>query len=837
MLSNIYRLLIVIFVGFGCVSCNDTVDVPESPQPNSPGSFTLTFRNSEMSRSTDSDNSEDLIDNLYIGLYPLTAYNDDAAAVWANFNYLGVSKSKTVTIQLSDAMTKALFDNTDGKKCRIFALANVPEGVEVPSYASINTMKSLAVGFYYNDNKLKDVQDSFVMFGGNENVTYSESVQGQKGKATGIVNLTRAAAKINLNVSFPEKVEIKDEAGKVIETWQPLLTNIQQNIHVSLNNGVKEATAVPAGKPSSDEAYFNSNLKTFEYKTGEYPYKMVVPFYTYPNSWTESIEETRKTTMTLIVPWYRNNNTNDFHTFYYQVPVVPADTTALRSNRSYTVNLKVGMLGSLVPDTPVKVDNVSYQVVDWGEKEVGIPIEDYRYLVVNPNVYTFNNETNMSIPYYTSHPVEVVNINITYERFNFVSEPSNSEVGRVVNFTIDDEQINNTNEKYPDQKICTSSLDNIADQAYLNIYHPLNLWTPYDKDGNEVHLAGHNKTYANLDELEAERKVTADSISFYKPIEDDAFSKYTITCTLRHIDRPEYSEEITIYQYPAIYIEADRNPASKPDGNVFVNSYTNKASNSSGGVFGSIFGLIPTEDIPVHNMNPNMYIINITSLSQNNTFSVKDEATEHIDTYNYVINDPRAKFCTNGLSGGDTPTNYSALITRTSDQGVAGSWCEQAKSLYPGTERRLEYYYPTLEDGSVKNVIAPKFRIASSWGVTVGILRTYARRRCALYQEQQYPAGRWRIPTLAEFSYINKLSNEGKIPILFTPNVVYWTSEGLYKGTSDGEIIRVSNQEEQKAVRAVYDEWYWNQYPQYSITPDDGSGNFTYTLGDVPRGK
>ena len=233
-----------------------------------------------------------------------------------------------------------------------------------------------------------------------------------------------------------------------------------------------------------------------------------------------------------------------------------------------------------------------------------------------------------------------------------------------------------------------------------------------------------------------------------------------------------------------------------------------------------------------------MYIINITSLSENNTFTVKDEATGIVEAYDYVINDPRAKFCTNGLTAG-SDQDCSPLTTRTSDQGVAGSWCTPASSLYHKTgenvDRRLQYYYPTLEDGSAKNSIAPQFRIASSWGVTVGIYRNYARRRCALYQEQQYPSGRWRIPTLAEFCYINKLSNERKIPILFTEDVTYWTSEGLYKGTKEGEIIRVSDQKDQKAVRAVYDEWYWSQYPQYSITPD-ANGNYTYTLGDVPRG-
>ncbi|MDE5886697.1 MAG: hypothetical protein K2H46_03815 [Muribaculaceae bacterium] len=833
MLKHIFRSLLTIFLISNCVACSDTVEVISTPVPESPGSITLIFNNSIGNRSNASDNSEKLIDNLYIGLYPLDASDTDKATAWASFTYLEASQSKVVTMQLNDAVSKTLFEDKDGKECRIFAVANVPEGIDVPQYASIETMKSISVK---SDFATGDAQTSFIMTGGNDNVKYSApAVQGQKGKATGMVNLKRTAAKVRLNVTVPETIEIKDEEGNVKETWHPRKTEDKIVMNVALMNGVYEATVVADEKPVNDGAYFDSDLSTLSL-SGE-KYLLDVPFYTYPNSWTESINETRKTILNLTVPWYKDGgDSNSTTTFYYQVPLTPAEVTKLESNHSYIVDLTVGMLGSLVPDTPVTVENVSYQIVDWGEEEIEVPIDDSRYLVVNPNVYTFNNETNMSIPYYTSHPVEIVDVKIQYQRFNFVSDPNNPFVGEVVTFTIDENQIETTNNLYKDMPLCSSSLSETSGQKYLNVYHPLNLWTPYDKDGKEVHLAGHNMIYDNLDKLEAERKITEDSISYYKPITEDAFSMYTITCTVRHIDRPEYKEDIIIYQYPAIYIEADRNPASQPNGNVFVNSFTDRASNSSGGVYGSIYGLKETEDIPVHNKNPNMYIINITSLSENNTFTVKDESTEVITTYDYVINDPRAKFCTNGLSGSTSdPTDNRALATRTSNQSAAGSWCKSATSLYPGTNRTLQYYYPTLEDGSVMNVIAPRFRVASSWGVTVGIYRTYARRRAALYQENAYPSGRWRVPTLAEFCYINKLSNEGKIPILFTPNVSYWTSEGLYRGTEKGEIIRDADQKKQQAIRAVYDEWYWSQYPQYSITPNS-NGEYSYTLGDVPRG-
>lgn len=97
----------------------------------------------------------------------------------------------------------------------------------------------------------------------------------------------------------------------------------------------------------------------------------------------------------------------------------------------------------------------------------------------------------------------------------------------------------------------------------------------------------------------------------------------------------------------------------------------------------------------------------------------------------------------------------------------------QAPDFYGGPDRILQNYYPTDETtgpGSKEQYIAPKLRIASSYGAVLPqISRTAARRRCATYQEAGRPAGRWRVPTKAEMQYICNLSAKGKIPKLFSP--------------------------------------------------------------------
>lgn len=95
-----------------------------------------------------------------------------------------------------------------------------------------------------------------------------------------------------------------------------------------------------------------------------------------------------------------------------------------------------------------------------------------------------------------------------------------------------------------------------------------------------------------------------------------------------------------------------------------------------------------------------------------------------------------------------------------------------ATALIGNSPRQITSYYPTQED-NVANMISPKFRIASSWGVTSGSSYANAQRRCASYQENGYPAGRWRIPTEAEIKFVNGLSADGYIPELLTENILH----------------------------------------------------------------
>ncbi len=818
--------------------CSDALD--GGGVTDGSGMVTINLRNSSATRSEASDNSETLIGNVVVALYPDSPGEEEPAVALQKFDGLDVHDVAKVQMKLTDEMVNKLFNGVSGAGCKLYAVANVGDMSKISENATISELKGTVAASSFDTRK---VQESFVMAGPGK-VEYK--VTGGKGAATGAGDLVRAAAKVRLNVKLPESV--KDDNGDV---WYPEVRE-GSGMRVMLTNGVKSSVASPATdlQPGDDDYYSMTMRQTDVVRTlsdrgaGEYRYQMDVPLYTYPNRWTETPEERHKTMMTLVVPW-RKAGEQTWSTYFYQVPVT--DLTQISSNYSYTVNLNVGMLGSLVPETPEELDELSYQIVDWSSERIDVNITDSRYLVVSPKNFEVNNEKEITIPVFSSHSVIVTDITMTYKRFNYYSDEDGNGNGEVVEFTVTKEQIDASNKKATDTKLCTypegTLSANAQRQLELTVSHPLTVWIPYDKDGQEVSLTKRNKNNSNSPETVNE------TIAYYQESssKEAAYSPYTIKVTLQHQDNPAYTEEITIVQYPGMYIQADRNPGgsyntgwtSRREGSwpnrydkyspttsaygfVYVNpTYTYVADNSSGNpnpepfgywnnssTLGGVHGLGSSSS---SNKNPNMYVISVSVLQ---------------DGSEYVIGDPRMLYTNNSLNGG------SNLTTSTSNGNEDTSWSVEADALYDGTsKRRLKYYYPTIEGENSKMMIAPKIRVASSYGVSEEKNRTNMRRRVASYQEQGCPAGRWRLPTYGELLFITTLSNEGKIPKLF--DGTYLTAQGPYKVDPDKKTVTESNATTY-SVRGIYDEWYWEAQDNYVLQPNS-SGGYDFTWGDVPR--
>jgi hypothetical protein len=169
----------------------------------------------------------------------------------------------------------------------------------------------------------------------------------------------------------------------------------------------------------------------------------------------------------------------------------------------------------------------------------------------------------------------------------------------------------------------------------------------------------------------------------------------------------------------------------------------------------------------------------------------------------------------------------------TNDAHQSGSYVRTGNTLYDyytyGEQSGSNFYRhvsPWPDVTSIKiggtstkydDIISPLFKIQSTYGTAkTGVYFDVAQKRCATYQEAGYPAGRWRLPTLAEIAFIVRLQNEGIIDNMFNLNSNssgYWTSSGgcvKKASSSSSEISYTANQNSGSYyVRCVYDLWYW----------------------------
>lgn len=247
--------------------------------------------------------------------------------------------------------------------------------------------------------------------------------------------------------------------------------------------------------------------------------------------------------------------------------------------------------------------------------------------------------------------------------------------------------------------------------------------------------------------------------------ETSDYTDYKFEITIQHQGDDRYEETIKITQYPMIPVKAEQNSDYNNDGSryqnrdygfVYINNQRQNSSNNWYKVSGMSGG---------SNSNPNRYIITVTSLTTNE----------------FIIGDPRS-------SSSSVPIPDNNLSE--DDNG-----------------HKLTFYYQTENSNRTINMISPQFMIASSYGMCPdNRTEDDVIKRCAAYQEDGYPAGRWRVPTRAEIKYIMTLSEWTVIPFLFNPGGNYWSANGPVKYDSNQGVI---DSNEGDYVRCVYDTWYW----------------------------
>ena len=791
------------------------------------------------------DYNENLIKTVDFLFYPGAEPADDQDAVLHIRKDVTLDPTQTGegTASFRIVIKQYQFDRffpSVNSQATVYALVNFDEdyigSLSETSKADLAARTPIVTDF---TNETDYAQSCFLM-DGRAVLTYNGN-QGQS--VWGEITVSRFAAKMTMGVNVAQEVRLKHvtETGTVEEIWRPVL----HTMRVYLVDGVKtmkvSESGLDAGTDVSKFFSYSKNKRPFVKtnnegyyieplsEVGGKEYIETYPMYSYPREWSkEHYDYTSVNFLDGLPPeqpyfkleldWTRqeaNGFTFDQRKYYYKI-LLPFESFV--RNNWYAFYVDVAILGSEADEGKAVITPSCY-VLEWQNQEQDINksavISQARYLSTDMSVYTVRNIDSFEIPFVSSHNVKVVPGSVKASR-PYYGSVSNQIVGHYMK-SLHGWVLQDAPEKY------YLHFDNQDPQAGGDpIYEPSNWLTEQSNSIKFTHVLNNDYSLPDFD-----------------------YSPYTITFKIVHEDLiptdpahetklyKQYVRELTIIQYPAMYIEALRNSDTQimatgnndnpygykengvwrlndendPWGYVYIDGgrfirKDKKARGSSEDDFYKLDTSRPDNrqeyqwrTVWYTGGSRDLFKINVTVLPQDSPLIIGDPRTEEpVDLgYSYTNQVEADK---NILE--DHPDGFSICPSVYSDE----------------SPRRLLYYYPADDDYRTEYMVAPSFRVASKFGGTEfgqgffqDITKKFAEYRCAAFQEDGFPGGRWRLPTKGEIMFIAKLSGQGAIERLFSFGSTYWSANGAVNVSKEGKVT--SSNADKALLRCVYDSWYW----------------------------
>ena len=685
----------------------------------------------------------------------------------------------TIPFFVNDLVLKEIFPS--GSLCDVFVIANIPGNPTFEAKAQGTDMQSLGRRVLdMTEGEYDVIGKPFVMTG------FATVQKSKNSSATATISLARVASKVTMKVKVPKSIMVENSDGVKVPKYFPVLEDDKGNVTLktSFNYGANKGYLSGASLDDPDNNNFIRTDKIsytrLEDKDDHYVFTCDMPFYTYARSWDKGSDNAAYVTFEM--PWGEKNNNdvvNSYKTYYYQILVNGKDRNFV-PNTHYDMTVTVGVLGSTVESLPAELDVWSYYILDWthetnnddvgsGDRDEDVEIQKFNYLEVPQTYIEMDNVSEVAIRYNASHKIGV----------EFDTTAGKSVEGLPVTTNLSALYINNGTNNGTPEAVPLSNIsikDNFADnnKGWLTFKYTLS---------SEVY----SPAYV--------------FITIWLDVDGDG----------EHDDDEILTENVKIVIYPAIFIVGDKSTLYS----VFVNGTYRQAASKNDYTYidrKQVGKAVGTDgDDPMMYMN----IISISAFSKDNTFVYSDG-----DEKEYIIGDPRKRTYTNLGIGNDTEEVKKN----------AAGWIKATD--VNGTVRNLQYYYPTeSEEDNSYQVIAPKFRIASKLGGYSECDADGAALRCASYQEDGFPAGRWRLPTTAEILFIVELQNKKKIKALFYGGNTYASATDKIKVNSDNS-YEWNNAATKPSVRCVYDDWFWGSEREAIDDPGKVAGNHKFTWGD-----
>lgn len=737
--------------------------------------------------------NENKLTDAWVFLFPSGALQGDGSAVatfWRKVSLGTTSGAASFSLNPTLRQVEDEIFPSGATSCDIFVLANYKGSETFASAPSLSSIRSLSIETDFlgpNQGANPDptanfkVQDDFVMTGSGT-VSLDRSVSPYSGSCT--LGLKRLASKVELSIHVAQ--EITNAEGVV---WVPNYSAIDIRIINAKSKGLVGGTPYTAGTTKQDKGFFDYYRRygTAGELDGE-TRASVGPFYSYSNSWTDPFAS-ESTYAELVVPFsIKDAQTTTYSYYKYKIRLL---TGELEPNKWYTQRVNISLLGALHQGEEIpEISDNTFFIRDWSDVSTSIVINDNRYLQV---LYSGSVSTSTTNEYNTQfgisanlRPTVVMLDNLDEVAIAYSSSPDVSLVS-VEKYYYDFS--GNTASRVTAAGSGAGSVTSFSGTGTAADHWVAGFNNAGTPRPVEVWLSNGNINIKHtLDNRDSDSDNSYDVSAFYLKLH------------VRHYDLDSDSQEgtysdIYIVQKPAISIEADYTGATHGTSGACV-SVNN--GNNVPGTNGTSDG---------QNTNFNQYVISISRLNSESTYLIADPRVDRENAVPYWTNSASSKY----ISGYDSDGN----------------------PIISSDARRLQFYRETRSE-STENMIALSFRFASSHGATTNINEQNAKYRCATYQENGCPAGRWRLPTVAEVKFAMSLSANGMIPYLFgseSNSTTYWVAGGcltIDRSTNPATIsdLKPSTLISSGPVRCVYDEWYWKD----KLTDTQKT---TFTWGDM----
>ena len=192
--------------------------------------------------------------------------------------------------------------------------------------------------------------------------------------------LTRAAAKVVVNITASENVEFKQfSVAEGSEGGLYYVRNMPYDTYI-----LAEARPAEQIRTAKVRTTTKTNNAYFTWNPSEDAKHVSLVTYVYPNNWADNsiLEREACVVMNLPMVYTSGESSVNHYNSWYKIPMT--DEKMFKRNNYYEVNITLNRPGATEESTPIELNDIYYAVEEWVEQDIYVGGDDKpKYLSVN----------------------------------------------------------------------------------------------------------------------------------------------------------------------------------------------------------------------------------------------------------------------------------------------------------------------------------------------------------------------------------------------------------------------------------------------------------------------